>query len=264
MSQPTVLDWRAAELQARLAPLLPGIAVEVLAESGSTNTLLIERARVEARPTLLVSEHQTGGRGRMGRTWVAEPGASLTFSLGLPLPPADWSGLSLAVGCCIADALEPNGQSLRIKWPNDLWLVDAQRTGRKLGGVLIESQLRGEERYLVVGVGLNVRATTTADASQFGSGYAALEELQAGLDAPTVLARVAPALLQCVLEFGMGGFAAWQDRFDKRDLCKGRPVTAGELRGIAQGVSNGGELLLQTPSGMHRIASGEVSLRLDQ
>src|SRR5690242_17225940 len=99
-AHPTVLDWQAPALEARLAPLLPGLGVEVLAESDSTNTLLIERARQagpDARSTLLVSEHQRGGRGRMGRAWVAGPGASLTFSLGLTLAPADASGLSLAV-----------------------------------------------------------------------------------------------------------------------------------------------------------------------
>jgi len=267
MSGQPVLDWQAPALQARLAPLQPDLGVEVLAESESTNTLLIERARQagpNARPTLLVSEHQLGGRGRMGRAWVSEPGASLTFSLGLLLPPADTSGLSLAVGCALAEALEPAGRSVALKWPNDLWLLAPDGGGRKLGGILIESQLRGEQRYLVVGVGLNVRPLEGADASQFGSGYASLSELHNGLDkAPAVLARVAPALLRCVLDFAGAGFAAWQARFEQRDLCKGRPVTAGELRGVAQGVSDGGELLLQTPSGMHRIASGEVSLRLD-
>jgi len=267
MSGPTVLDWQAPELEARLAPLLPGLSVEVLAESESTNTLLIERARQagpDARPTLLVSEHQRGGRGRMGRAWVAAPGASLTFSLGLALPPSDTSGLSLAVGCALAEALEPAGKRVRIKWPNDLWLIDADGSGRKLGGILIESQLRGEQRYLVVGVGLNVLARAETDGDQFRSGYASVSELQAGPgDAPAVLARVAPALLRCVLDFAGTGFAAWQSRFDQRDLCKGRAVMAGELRGMAQGVSDSGELLLQTPSGMHRIASGEVSLRLD-
>ena len=272
MSGTPTLDWQAQALETRLAPLLPGLSVEVLAESESTNTLLIEQARqagTDARPTLLVSEHQRGGRGRMGRAWVAAPGASLTFSLGLVLPPAaDTSGLSLAVGCALAEALEPSGRQLRIKWPNDLWLVDADAEatqGRKLGGILIESQLRGAQRYLVVGVGLNVRALEAgADASQLGSGYASTSELQAGLDqAPAVLDRVAPALLRCVLDFEGQGFAAWQTRFEQRDLCKGHPVTAGELVGVAQGVSDSGELLLQTPSGPQRIASGEVSLRLD-
>jgi len=252
------LAWQTDKLASQLGPLLPGIRVEALAESGSTNTLLAERARVDAQPVLLVSESQTGGRGRMGRSWVAAPGCSLTFSIGLPLPAADWSGLSLAVGCSLAEALDPTGERVQLKWPNDLWLGD-----RKLGGVLIESQPLADLRYLIVGVGLNVRAIPGAEADQFSSGFAALEELAPGLDAPAVLARVAPGLLRTLLDFSREGFAPWQQRFERRDLTRDHPVTAGELRGVARGVSSTGELLLQTESGMHPIASGEVSLRMD-
>jgi BirA family biotin operon repressor/biotin-[acetyl-CoA-carboxylase] ligase len=63
--------------------------------------------RGEAPALLVVAEAQTQGRGRNGRAWQSLPGASLTFSLGLPLAPADWSGLSLAVGAALADAIEP-------------------------------------------------------------------------------------------------------------------------------------------------------------
>ena len=160
------LDWRAESLWEALSPLLPGLSVEVVRQCPSTNTALLERARaavqappeageagiqvrrsVESRafgsrasdtlPCLLVAEHQTGGRGRMGRTWTAAPGASLTFSLSLPMAPRDWSGLSLVVGTVLAEALQASsapGSAPRIglKWPNDLWL-----DGRKLGGILI-------------------------------------------------------------------------------------------------------------------------------
>jgi BirA family biotin operon repressor/biotin-[acetyl-CoA-carboxylase] ligase len=94
-----------------------------------------------------VAEHQTRGRGRLGRGWGRSAGASLTFSLSLPLAPRDWSGLSLAVGVALADALEPplDGAVPRIglKWPNDLWLDRRPGSGRKLGGVLIETAGRG-------------------------------------------------------------------------------------------------------------------------
>jgi BirA family biotin operon repressor/biotin-[acetyl-CoA-carboxylase] ligase len=152
------LRWDLEPLRRQLAPLLPGLSVEVLAQADSTNTRLLERARTEAEPCLLVAEAQTAGRGRQGRAWTSAPGASLTFSLALPLAPADWSGLSLAVGVALADALEsPAGrpaETLRIglKWPNDLWLLDppqdgagvaGRSIGRKLGGVLIETVASG-------------------------------------------------------------------------------------------------------------------------
>ena len=82
-----------------------------------------------------MAEQQTAGRGRQGKAWWSEAGASLTFSLGLPLAPGDWSGLSLAVGLALADALDPLPGAglaspagppprLGLKWPNDLILLD--------------------------------------------------------------------------------------------------------------------------------------------
>ena len=83
--------WSVPELSAALAPLLPGLRVEVVAEIDSTNTELMRRARAgDTAPVLLVAERQTAGRGRLGRAWCiqgVEPGtqaASLMFSLGLP------------------------------------------------------------------------------------------------------------------------------------------------------------------------------------
>ena len=75
-------------------------------------------------PCLLVAERQTAGRGRHGRPWRSTPGASLTFSLAWPLTRADLSGLSLAVGVALADALDATATPrIGLKWPNDLWLV---------------------------------------------------------------------------------------------------------------------------------------------
>jgi BirA family biotin operon repressor/biotin-[acetyl-CoA-carboxylase] ligase len=251
------LDWRADALQGALAPLWPGVRVEVQPELASTNTTLLERARAgDAAPTLLVAEAQSGGRGRQGRAWVARSGASLTFSLGLPLALADWSGLSLAVGCAMADALDP-ATRLQLKWPNDIWL-----DGRKLGGILIETVPAQDQRYAVIGVGLNI-AAIDADPAQFQTGFAALQELHPNITAPRALERIAPALLRMLQDFGHQGFAAWQPAYARRDLTLGRRITAGALDGVSRGVNAGGELMLQTPAGMQAVGSGEVSVRLE-
>ena len=140
-SAPHELDqrWGAAALQDSLQPLLPGLRVQVLAEIESTNTELMRRARAgDTTPTLLVAQAQTAGRGRLGRAWKSASAAgqgALAFSLRLPLAPPDWSGLSLAVGLTLAEALPPD---LRNKWPNDLWWQ-----GRKLSGILIETAAGG-------------------------------------------------------------------------------------------------------------------------
>ena len=140
MAQDLRLHWPLAALRGAL----PGVDVQAVAAVGSTNTELLERLKQgHGGPALLVAEAQLQGRGRSGRRWQSEPGRSLTFSVALPLAPADWSGLSLAVGAVLADAIEPlaDGASprLQLKWPNDLWLADGGARWRKLGGILIET-----------------------------------------------------------------------------------------------------------------------------
>src|SRR5436305_15350183 len=98
----------------------------------SVESTAFGRRAADLQPCLLVAEHQTHGHGRNGRVWQAAPGASLTFSLALPLAPKDWSGLSLAVGVALAQALDPpqagaaasDAPRIGVKWPNDLWLPD--------------------------------------------------------------------------------------------------------------------------------------------
>ncbi len=293
MTEPP-LDWGAEALRRQLAPLLPGLSVEVVAQIASTNSALLERARSAAdvaeeggaarvrrsvesaafgrrsgdlQPCLLVAEHQIQGRGRQGRSWQSAPAASLTFSLALPLAPPDWSGLSLAVGVTLAETLDPHGAHIGVKWPNDLWLVDAtaprSRVGRKLGGILIETVAAGAQRLAVIGIGLNVLPLVTTDTS---SGFACLQELDAGASAPQVLARVARPLVEALQRFEGEGFAAFASRFAARDLLRGHAVRtsqAGAAEGVAVGVAPSGALLLRTPHGVVQVSSGEVSVRLD-
>jgi BirA family biotin operon repressor/biotin-[acetyl-CoA-carboxylase] ligase len=215
----------------------------------------MRRARAgRAEPVLLVSESQTAGRGRLGRAWHSAPGDSLTFSLGLTLAPSDWSGLSLAVGVAIAEALHPR---IRIKWPNDLWVDD-----RKLAGILIEtasstgSDAQGP-RYAVIGVGINVRPPVALTHSS-----AALEELLPGLDAGEALSRIAKPLVEAVKAFEAHGFAPFQVRFDARDLLRDRAVTLSDGRtGTAHGTTGDGGLLVHTAAGMATVTSSEVSVR---
>lgn len=296
------LNWGAEALWERLLPLLPGLSVEVLARVDSTNTRLLERARelsgtrdtpitrpgeleratpgpatphgrrgADVMPCLLVAEQQLRGRGRLGRDWVSSAGASLTFSLSLPLAPADWSGLSLAVGLALAEALDPLADDaarprIYLKWPNDLWLLDASGGGRKLGGVLIETVTVGRHRMCVVGVGLNVlpQPTPVPGAAELTHGYACVQELDAAATAPEVLARLAEPLVRGLLAFQADGFAPLVGRYARRDLLAGRAVTttlADVPAGVAEGVDERGALRVRSGE-LHHVVSGEVSVRL--
>jgi BirA family biotin operon repressor/biotin-[acetyl-CoA-carboxylase] ligase len=93
------IRWPSEAIWEAVYPSLANFSVEVIAELDSSNTELIRRARSgQTGPVVLVDESQSAGRGRLGRQWLSGRGDSLTFSLGLPLPVKDWSGLSLAVG----------------------------------------------------------------------------------------------------------------------------------------------------------------------
>lgn len=249
------MRWPAEAIWEAVAPLVPGFTVEVLPQLDSSNTELMRRARGGAgEPVLLVAEQQTAGRGRLGRGWHSAAGDSLTFSLGLPLAPAEWSGLSLAVGVSVADSLHPR---IRLKWPNDLWLAD-----RKLGGILIETAsfgAGGGGRYAVIGIGLNIAPRA---AEGLSTPPAAVRELLPQADAPEVLQRVAAPLVADVLRFAQAGFAPFQARFDARDALRGRAVTLSDgTAGVAQGVNGSGSLLVHTAAGLQAVSSSEVSVR---
>ena len=295
------LHWGAKALWEQLVPRLPGLSVEVVARIASTNSALLDRARVasqardeadgpaaaqvrrstesqsfgrraaDLQPCLLVAEHQTAGRGRLGRPWQSVAGASLTFSLALPLCPPDWSGLSLAVGVALADALDPMADAtvgarprIVIKWPNDLWLMGAASdAGRKLGGILIETVSSGGQRLVVIGVGLNVLPLSISSL-EVSTGFACLQELQPGVSAPEVLARVALPLVDALHRYERSGFAAFADAFAARDVLFQRAITTTQAdlpSGVAQGVSSSGALQVQTAQGMRSLSSGEVSVR---
>lgn len=304
MSSAQPIHWGAEALWEDLVQILPGLSIEVIPRVGSTNTALLERARavpdtrsgdpdvlvrrsvesgafgrraVDQQPVLLVAEQQTAGRGRQGRGWQSSAGASLTFSLCLPMAATEWSGLSLAVGVALADALDPTdpaapGLHMGLKWPNDLWLMDGpvrrSTGGRKLGGILIETVAAraGQDpagRLVVVGVGLNVLAFEAGDTR---TGFATLSELDAGATAPTVLARVVRPLIEALKRFEKTGFAGFASRYAERDLLHGHVVSTTlphATEGVAAGVSEDGALRVDTPTGRVAVSSGEVSVRLD-
>jgi BirA family biotin operon repressor/biotin-[acetyl-CoA-carboxylase] ligase len=247
--------WQAESIWEAVEPLLPGFTVEVLPQIDSTNTELMRRARAgQLEPALLVAEQQTAGRGRLGRDWQSGGAASLaglTFSLGLVLNPADWSGLSLAVGLSVVQSLHPD---LMLKWPNDVWLGE-----RKLGGILIETASAGEVRYAVIGIGINL---LPRDADGLRTPPAALAELLPDMDAPAALAALVLPLVQTIRRFEAEGFAALREAYHSRDLLYGQMVTCTDgTTGQARGVNAGGALLVHTDHGLQKISSAEVSVR---
>lgn len=259
--------WGAEAIWEAVFPGLPGFTVEILPEIDSTNSELMRRAKLgQTEPILLVAEHQTAGRGRLGRTWHDEGAsgspAALMFSLGLELQPNDWSGLSLVAGLSVAQSLHAD---LRLKWPNDIWFEQ-----RKMAGILIETaslpaststapSAGPVKRYVVIGVGINMALPMTQGLATPPAG---LVELLPGVDAAQALASLVPDLVRQVKRFESSGFGAFRAPYAQRDGLHGLLVNLSDGQsGCAQGVDETGALLVHTSGGVQRITSSQVSIR---
>jgi BirA family biotin operon repressor/biotin-[acetyl-CoA-carboxylase] ligase len=218
----------------------------------STNSLARELAEAGAPGgTVVTAAEQTAGRGRQGRTWTAPAGGALLYSaIVRPLERRHaMLPLAAAVAACEAAERLEDGIECRIKWPNDIWVG-----GRKLAGILIEA--RPQDGWAVIGVGLNLAispeefppelretAVSLASSPTAEAARAALDEsLGAWVDAE-------PAEV----------LAAWEER----DALRGREIAWGGGSGVADGVSESGDLLVVTAGG-DRVAlgAGEVHLSL--
>ena len=238
-----------------------GVAVEVVAETGSTNADLLARAATLTAPLLLLAEHQNAGRGRAGRSWLSAPGASLTFSLAwrFPGPLQGLAGLPLAVGVALAEALAANGVQVQLKWPNDLL-----RDGAKLAGVLIETQAGAAGVWAVIGVGLNLVMPDQLEA-RIGRPVAGAPWL-AQMDRNLLVAQLLDALALNLRAFEQGGFAAFCARWNRLHAWQGHHVRILDRgvvlhEGVAAGVDDGARLLLDTDGGRIAVHAGDVSLR---
>jgi BirA family biotin operon repressor/biotin-[acetyl-CoA-carboxylase] ligase len=258
------LRTHAESLWVALSAQLPGLSIEVLPTVDSTNTRLMKQAREGlVEPSVLVAETQTAGRGRMGKAWHTATHRALTFSLGLPLAPQDWSGLSLLVGLSLARSLHPE---LRLKWPNDLWWQQ-----RKVGGILVETAniAHRPERYVVIGVGINLETPMPQAWPSDGATMAAQAPVGLGevlgdalVSRGAVLSRVLPDLVSDVQRFEREGFAFFAAEFAQRDALSGCTVALSDgQQGTAQGVNLEGGLQVQTPQGMICVTSSTVSVR---
>lgn len=227
----------------------------------STNEEARRRAQAGApEGTAIVAETQTAGRGRMGRTWDSPPG---NLHCSLLLRPGCWpeaaANLSFAAALAVRDAvagmLSPANE-LRFKWPNDV-LLD----GRKLAGILLESEISGGAlQWLVVGVGVNV-ARHPAEAM-----YPATSLAAAGCAAS--LEAVRDAYFDCFrLWYGRWraeGFAPLRAAWLAGAAALGREIEvragAETLRGVFSDLDSEGALMLETPAGRRKVTAGDVFL----
>ena len=242
--------------------------IEAVWSIPSTNTALLGRPNPKAGTSeALLAEYQSAGRGRRGRAWLAPPGGAICLSLSWTFPevPQDLGALGLVIGVCALRALTERGlEGARLKWPNDLLIGE-----KKLGGVLIE--LRAESAgpaCVVIGIGLNVALGSSVLKDIASAGTAATDLASAG---PATVSRnvVTAALIShCVrglVEFERQGLKPFMEEWHAADALRGRPVNVsgaeGTARGLARGIDLHGALLVETPQGLKRFISGDVTVR---
>lgn len=231
--------------------------IEVVASTGSTNADLADLARRGAASgTVLVSAHQSTGRGRFDRVWEAPPDTAAAISvLVRPQAPLEsWGWLSMVAGMAVTDALRSVAAlDAGLKWPNDV-LVDE----RKICGILSEVVQTGDGPAAVVGMGVNIALTAdqlpvpTATSVRLAGSDAAATPLVAGV---------------------LGAFDHWYAQWDAGDSLapayRDRCLTIGlevdvhvrpgqVVSGLATGVDDWARLIVDTPTGPQPFAAGDV------
>ncbi len=222
-----------------------------LATCGSTNDI----AAAEAGEVVVVADVQTGGRGRLGRTWHSPPGTNLTFSIRLcpPLRPVQVPPITLLTGAVLAEVLATEGAEPRLKWPNDVLLG-----GRKVAGILTEmASERDRVRHVVVGVGLNVNGTEfPAELAERATSLrlALGRTFDRDVLLEKILAAFAPAFARFVTEGLAETVARWRVHGNLGIRC-----SVDGIDGTALDLDDSGALLVRDDTGrVHRIVSGEV------
>jgi BirA family transcriptional regulator, biotin operon repressor / biotin---[acetyl-CoA-carboxylase] ligase len=232
--------------------------------TGSTNTDLLRLAEGGAPAwTVLAANHQEEGRGRLGRTWVSQPGSSLLVSILLrpELPPATAAIITLGAGACMALACSVAcGVDVGCKWPNDLVIHD-----RKLGGILVEAKLEGSHvDHVVVGTGVNLEQAEEDFPPEI-SGLATSVAMEGGRpDAATLVFEYLFRLKRFCDPAKPGFRETILDLYRRHCDTIGRPVSAittdgVEVEGTATGVGDDGELVVATADGPVHVGFGEIA-----
>jgi BirA family biotin operon repressor/biotin-[acetyl-CoA-carboxylase] ligase len=256
----------ADEVNRLLGPNAKRITLELLETAGSTSTLVMQRAAAGASAGLtIIAEHQTAGRGRLGRAWQSSLGGALTFSVLWRFRggASQLAGLSLAVAVAVLRGLKEAGVSgVQVKWPNDL-IADFC----KVGGILIETQgdMLGPSAA-VIGIGLNFRLPDDVK-DRIDQPVADLVTLAPQASRNEVFALVLKSLVGVLEEFEMHGFAPFRKEWEAAHAYQGKRVRvmrAGEreLAAVVEGVADDGALLVKAGGDVQRLASAEISLRV--
>jgi BirA family biotin operon repressor/biotin-[acetyl-CoA-carboxylase] ligase len=214
--------------------------------------------------SVVIAEQQTAGRGRRGKRWHSPQSDNIYCSLGVKkkFQPSHLGLISILVGVSIARVLSAQGYSeIGLKWPNDILLK-----GKKLGGILIETQALGEDMfYLVIGFGLNMTLDPSAliHIDQPAIGLTQVDSCC--VNRQVLLSSLISGILGSLKNFEIEASTLLLDEFSHFDEFRGKQVQvitqAGILNGVYLGLESTGQLKVRTDQGIMSFAAAEISLR---
>jgi BirA family transcriptional regulator, biotin operon repressor / biotin---[acetyl-CoA-carboxylase] ligase len=234
--------------------------------TNTSSTMDVARAEAESgaeEGTVVLAEEQTAGRGRFGRQWLSPAGKNLYLTLLLRPTVDKLRRLSIITPLAVALAIEETtGLVPRIKWPNDVLL-----SGRKVAGILIETEFSGSEpRYALLGPGINVNFDIDPSSEIASIATSIKQELGAEASRESLLASFLNHIEALyTAPDPRAVHEAWKSRLE----TLGRDVTLTfrdeTFTGHADDVDDVGNLILRLPDGSTRpFEAGEVSLRTPQ
>jgi BirA family transcriptional regulator, biotin operon repressor / biotin---[acetyl-CoA-carboxylase] ligase len=259
-----------ATITQRLAGL-PIPQIRYFDEIGSTNDEALRWAASGADDgCLVIADQQTRGRGRLGRSWMTNPGAALAFSLIMRPHPDEqaYSGFFTALGAlAVCQGLETAlGASAQIKWPNDVILAR-----KKTAGILVEASWMSEQmQSVVIGIGVNITAAAIPPEHKLLFPATSVEQSTGqSVERIDLLRDILQGFLVWRAQLPLGAIrAAWEERLAFRNEwvdIEEAASSAGKaaLTGQIIGLDDSGSLLLRSAAGtVIQVAAGDVHLRL--
>lgn len=234
------------------------------AQTGSTNAdaaALAEAGALEG--CVVLADHQTAGRGRLGRSWSSPPGTGIYASVLFRPTPQVARMLTIAAGVAVAEAIENVAGIVPVlKWPNDVYLGGGPQSGRKVAGILAEAGVSGGETWVVVGLGINVLPGSLPH--ELSVRATSLEaELSRPVDRGELFATCLVRLAERYVDLTEGRCGEVLDAWRLRAAATfGRPVEWDDdgvvKTGVVRNIGDEGGLIVDTGSGAATVVSGEV------
>jgi BirA family transcriptional regulator, biotin operon repressor / biotin---[acetyl-CoA-carboxylase] ligase len=251
----------SATLRRGLYTRVVGKRILFFQELGSTMDEAARQAAAgAAQGTVVVAEMQRASRGRLGRSWVSQPGNLYLSVLLYPAIP-DLPYLNSLGGVAVARAISKTiGRPARLKWPNDVLLA-----GKKAAGILVESAINGDSvRHAIIGIGINVSLDTNniEELSSFATSLNAVaeQEVPRGELLGHLLHQLDALYLQ--LRGGQTPLAEWQGLLDTLGQRVRVSWQDESYIGLAEGVDSTGNLQLRLDNGrLVTLTAGDVTLQ---